>query len=68
MIEIRIAFDPANGAMKIDGPVNDRVLFYGLLDLAKDVVRSQALEARRVVPVTGDVLLPPPPLNGHHKG
>ena len=51
MVEIKISLD-ASG-VKVEGPINDRLLCFGLLEMAKDVVRTYDPAAeRRIVPAT----------------
>jgi hypothetical protein len=53
MIRITIELDPRNGKLTVNGPIHDKVLMYGALRLAEDVVREyEHNEAmRRVLPV-----------------
>lgn len=42
-----------DGTLNVTGPIDDRVLCYGMLDYAKDVIREyQASRAKLVVPIT----------------
>lgn len=42
-----------DGSLNVTGPIDDRVLCYGMLDYAKDVIREyQAQKARLVLPAT----------------
>lgn len=40
MIELKIMFDPQTGQLQVGGPINDKILCYGLLERAKDMVRD----------------------------
>lgn len=41
-----------DGTLNVTGPIDDRVLCYGMLDYAKDVIREyQARQAKLVVPI-----------------
>ena len=37
---ITITFDMQTGALNVNGPMQDKVLCYGMLELAKDVIRA----------------------------
>ena len=37
---ITITFDMETGALNVNGPMQDKVLCYGMLELAKDVIRA----------------------------
>ena len=59
MIQLTITVQD-DGRTRVDGPVDDKILCYGLLEAAKDAVRDHvAAKARRVQPV---ILVPK--LNG----
>ncbi len=40
MIELKIVFDPATNQMTITGPIEQKVLSYGMLDMARDLVQA----------------------------
>lgn len=67
MPNVRLIIDLDADGLKLQGPVNDRVLCYGLLEMAKDAIRQQAAmeSVRKVVPVT---MIPPPLPNGGRRG
>lgn len=67
-IQFVITYDQSTGQVQIQGPVENKVLVYGLMELVKDAVRqaSEAAQkngglvvARQALPVT-------PPKNGVH--
>ena len=57
VVQILIRMDPVHG-LQIQGPINDTVLCYGMLEAAKDAVRSfgaqQAMQKAQggIVPVS----------------
>ncbi len=51
MIRLVITIDPTKG-LTIQGPVNDPIVCYGLLELAKDALRKMREEAaNKIVPI-----------------
>ncbi len=55
-IQVTITMDD-NGQVNVNGPLDNRVLLYGLLETAKDVVQKfNEDNARRVQPAT---IMPP---------
>lgn len=46
-VTLTINYNKRTGLVKCDGPVNDPVLCYGMLELAKDVVRMAMMEQAR---------------------
>ena len=54
MVKIEIIYDPATGNLTVNAPP-DVILSYGLLELAKEVVRESARKQQsesRIQPVT----------------
>ena len=51
----------ANGGVKFEGPLHDKVLCYGLLEIAKDIVRTAKPPVIQPVGVLPHL---PPPSNG----
>lgn len=52
------------GAVNVAGPgevLGNKVLAYGVLELAKDAIRNVQAEVPRIVPAA---FVPPPPANG----
>lgn len=57
MIEMRIEYDEQTGAVTLNGPLDNRLLCYGLLEMAKEIVSSNKPKVQpRIVP---GVALPP---------
>lgn len=49
IIELRITFDPTTGAVNLnaaEGVMDQRLLVYGLLDMARDIVHQYATDAQ----------------------
>lgn len=40
ILQMKILFKPMTGEISIEGPLNDKVMCYGILEQAKDVVRA----------------------------
>ena len=60
VVEVRIRVHP-DGRLEVAGPVDDRVVMYGLLELAKDELRRywRTQDQRVVVPaVPADLMRP----------
>lgn len=61
MVELVITMDE-HGAVNVTGPLDQRVLCYGMLEVAKEVIAQLAAhktkEAPRIVPALGP-LIPP---------
>jgi len=53
-IQLLIDFDPSSGQVNLAGPLDNRMLCYALIDMAKEIMLMQALtkasESRIVVP------------------
>jgi hypothetical protein len=59
VVQILIEMTPT-GQVNVTGPVDNKVLCFGLLEAAKDAVREYAEQnAKRIVPATGITLAPP---------
>lgn len=41
-ITLTITFDPASGAVNVSGPIQDRILCLGMLELAKEAMAAEA--------------------------
>lgn len=64
-IQIVITFEPETGQINVAGPIENKILTYGLLDLARDAVCDlHRKNENRVQPVTIAGPLPPPPGSG----
>ncbi len=44
-IELVIKWDQATGQIHVTGPITDRAVSYMLLEMAKDLVRDQAVKS-----------------------
>lgn len=67
-IKLVIEVDDA-GNFNVTGPINDKVMCYGLLEAAKDAIRAQGVQkaieaASRIVPAA----VVPVPANGRFGG
>lgn len=52
-IRIVITFDPTNGAVNLEGPLNNPLIVYGLLEKARQITQNyEAQQAPRVTPAT----------------
>ncbi len=40
LIELRIQFNPQTGEVSATGPLNDRILCYGMLEEAKQIIQK----------------------------
>lgn len=59
MVEMRIEYDEQTGAVTLNGPLDNRLLCYGLLEMAKEIVASNKPRATpRIVPGVAPVLPP----------
>lgn len=58
MITMTIQFDPTTGAVKVDGPIDNKMLAYAILEIARDCVKDHnAARAKSpIVPVAAPVL------------
>jgi hypothetical protein len=67
-VQLIITFDDQTGAVQVAAPFLKNTIFsLGILEAAKQAVLHQnSVEgpARRIVPVTGPILLPKPPQKG----
>jgi hypothetical protein len=61
-VQITIVME-SNGQINVNGPLNDKVLCYGLLEVAKDIVRTFKPQ-QVVIPQ----ILVPPDLRGGGRG
>jgi len=50
MIQIIITLSD-DGQLSVTGPIQNKVLTYGVLELAKDVVRAQQVKPPDIIPV-----------------
>lgn len=56
-VQIIITFDES-GALNVNGPIDNRMLCYGMLDMARDIIAERARKAAEnlVQPATGVIL------------
>ena len=54
MIEVSITFDETTGLLGINGPTQNKMLMYGLLELAKEAVATvgKGAQEQRIAPAT----------------
>ena len=58
-IELHITFDQQTGNVQVTGPLPNKILCYGMLDMAKDVIRefkgqaAPELTIARMIPPNG---------------
>lgn len=62
MIQIVVQFDPQTRQVQVSGPLQDKVLCYGLLEIARDTLHEHFMrsEAAKIVPVPAGALPGPP--------
>ena len=61
MVVLTIQFDEATGQMSLNGPINNQILCFGLLELAKGVIIDVARQNQnKIVPAVFGALPPPP--------
>ncbi len=51
MEAVKIVIENVDGKVSVTGPLQNRALMYGLLELAKDIVRMQPQESNVIMPV-----------------
>lgn len=59
-IVLTITFDQMTGAMNVQGPVENGLVCYGILEAAKDAIRNLAAQRaanQRILPATGVTFL-----------
>jgi hypothetical protein len=49
MIKVEILFDETTGAVNINGPIDNPILIYGLLEIAKDICRKHVSEKTAII-------------------
>jgi hypothetical protein len=57
MIEIKIQYNESTGNVQVSGPIQNKVLFYGLLEMVKEIVAKQE-PSKLVVPTPSDSVVP----------
>ena len=58
-IQIVVTFDNETGQCQVSGPINDKILIYGLLGMAKEIVSKQEVKRSSLVLPEGNVLPTP---------
>lgn len=58
MLELKIEFEETTGAVNLSGPLENRIMCYGLLEIAKEIIGKQGqaaapTERPRIVPALG---------------
>jgi uncharacterized protein YfeS len=54
-IKLTITMDQATGQIKVDGPIDNAILAFGLLEIARQAVQShhaQKASQQRIIPMT----------------
>jgi len=62
-IQVVITFDSDTGQCQLSGPINDKILVYGLLGMAKEIISKQDAKQSSLVLPEGNILPMP-----HAKG
>lgn len=58
MAKTQIVIELDEKGVKVAAPLHDKVLCYGLLEIAKDVVRGHQQETQRIVAPPQDLVIP----------
>ena len=48
MIQLIIEFDEINGTVHVKGPIDNKILSYGLLGVAKDIIQTSELKVQPI--------------------
>jgi hypothetical protein len=40
IVELKITFDPATKQVQVSGPINDKMLAYSMLEMARDAIKD----------------------------
>jgi hypothetical protein len=55
-IELVISFDQTTGQVGVSGPINDRILCYGLLEMAREAIAKAGQEKKNgIVPIRANL-------------
>lgn len=46
IIELRIQFDQSNGNVNVHGPLQNRMLCYGMLEMAREIIYKQGAQQK----------------------
>lgn len=54
-IELKIILQEETGGLQVQGPIDNRMLSYGMLEMAKEVIMKRAIQAKpsAIIPVAG---------------
>ncbi len=52
VLTLVISLNAVTGGINVNGPINDRVLCYGILEMAKDAIRKH--NEAKVIPLNGN--------------
>jgi hypothetical protein len=67
-LELKIMMDDA-GQVTMSGPIENKILCYGLLEVARDgIAEHHANAAKQLVQPAGPLRFPPPPARGNGHG
>ena len=50
-VKLVISFDPATGQVNVNGPINDKLFCFGLLELAKEAVTKYCTQQAKQIMV-----------------
>lgn len=50
-IKLVISFDPSTGQVNVNGPINDRLFVFGLLELAKEAINAHSVQQQKQIMV-----------------
>lgn len=59
MTKIIINYDETTGKLGLEGPIDNKILAYGLLELAKEGVRLYGEQNQRLIQPVAGMLVPP---------
>lgn len=48
-LQLTIVMDPQTGQVSLTGPINDKLFCYGLLELAKECIRTHAEQSKNQI-------------------
>lgn len=61
-VQFIITLDPETGQLGVQAPIQNMILCYGMLEMAKaQLPKMQEQAQQRIQPVGAGVVLPPPP-------
>ena len=59
-IELIVGLNQATGEVSVSGPLENKLMAYGLLEAAKDAIREHHTAAPKIMPVRGTLAAVPP--------